>query len=105
MLPIHNRPGFVEELSETEHTELFGEVDALIAEPTGSGELLGGEALADPAQTRTVRGHLLEPAGDRDAAREAYRAAARRTTGTPERRYLEIRAARVAGGAPGRGEA
>ncbi|MET7302286.1 YciI family protein [Embleya sp. NPDC005575] len=55
MLLIHNRPGFVEELSEAERTELFGEVDALMAELTASGELLGGEALADPAQTRTVR--------------------------------------------------
>ncbi|MFJ8739398.1 YciI family protein [Embleya sp. NPDC127516] len=55
MLLIHNRPGFVEELSEAERTELFGGVDALMAELTASGELLGGEALADPAQTRTVR--------------------------------------------------
>ncbi|MEU0939419.1 MULTISPECIES: YciI family protein [unclassified Embleya] len=55
MLLIHNRPGFVEDLSDAERTELFGEVDALMAELTASGELLGGEALADPTQTRTVR--------------------------------------------------
>ena len=40
-----------------------------------------------------VRAHLLESAGDRDAARTAYRRAARRTTSLPEQRYLEARAA------------
>ncbi len=39
-----------------------------------------------------VRGHLHEMAGDRDAAREAYRAAARRTTSVPEQRYLDAKA-------------
>ncbi|TDB78941.1 RNA polymerase sigma factor [Actinomadura sp. KC216] len=42
-----------------------------------------------------VRAHLLEMAGDADAAREAYRQAARITTSLPERRYLESRAARL----------
>jgi predicted RNA polymerase sigma factor len=42
-----------------------------------------------------VRAHLLERAGDLDAARESYRAAARLTTSVPERRYLEAQAARV----------
>ena len=42
-----------------------------------------------------VRAHLLERAGDHDAARAAYRAAARRTTSLPEQRYLESRAARL----------
>jgi predicted RNA polymerase sigma factor len=37
----------------------------------------------------------LEMAGHREAARAGYRAAARRTTSLPERRYLEARAARV----------
>src|SRR5689334_10007851 len=55
MLLIYNRPGFVEELSEAERDALFGEVDAIMKELTESGELLGGEALADPSQTRTVR--------------------------------------------------
>jgi RNA polymerase sigma factor (sigma-70 family) len=40
-----------------------------------------------------VRAHLLERAGSPSAARELYRAAARRTTSLPERRYLESRAA------------
>jgi RNA polymerase sigma factor (sigma-70 family) len=43
-----------------------------------------------------VRAHLLELAGDREAARAGYRTAARRTTSIPERRYLEARAARLA---------
>ncbi|PZG01542.1 YciI family protein [Micromonospora deserti] len=60
MLLIWNRPGFVEELSERERTELFGEVDEIMKKLTESGELIGGQALADPSQTRTVR-----PAGGR----------------------------------------
>ena len=42
-----------------------------------------------------VRAHLLELAGDAAAARDHYRAAARRTTSLPEQRYLEGRAARL----------
>ncbi|GAA3736436.1 YciI family protein [Micromonospora maritima] len=55
MLLIWNRPGFVEELSEAERTAIFGEVDEIMKELTESGELVGGEALAHPSQTRTVR--------------------------------------------------
>ncbi|MEU1685409.1 YciI family protein [Micromonospora sp. NPDC005707] len=55
MLLIWNRPGFVEELSEEERNAIFGEVDVIMKELTESGELVGGEALAHPAQTRTVR--------------------------------------------------
>lgn len=62
MLLIYNRPGFVEELSEQERTELFGEVDALMAELSESGELIGGQALADPSNTRTVRLSAGQPA-------------------------------------------
>jgi predicted RNA polymerase sigma factor len=43
-----------------------------------------------------VRAHLLEMAGDTDAARAGYLEAARLTTSVPERRYLESRAARLA---------
>jgi RNA polymerase sigma factor (sigma-70 family) len=45
-----------------------------------------------------VRAHLLEMAGDIAGAGERYRAAARRTTSIPERRYLESRAARLGDG-------
>lgn len=42
-----------------------------------------------------VRAHLLEMAGDTDAALEHYRAAARLTTNLPEQRYLATKAARL----------
>ena len=45
-----------------------------------------------------VRAHLLEMAGDRAAARDRYRSAARGTTSLPEQRYLEARAARLDAG-------
>ncbi len=53
------------------------------------------ERIARHHRLDAVRGHLLEMAGDREAARAAYRLAARRTTSLPEKRYLEERAARL----------
>jgi RNA polymerase sigma factor (sigma-70 family) len=50
-----------------------------------------------------VRAHLLERAGQHEAAVERYRAAARRTTSAPERRYLEKQAARLTPGESERG--
>ena len=35
--------------------ELMAEVNAIMKELTDSGELVGGEALADPSNTRTIR--------------------------------------------------
>jgi hypothetical protein len=55
MLLIHNQSGYVEALSEADRDALFAEVNAIMKELTESGELLRGEALADPAQTRTVK--------------------------------------------------
>lgn len=52
--------------------------------------------LAGSHRVHAVRAHLLEMAGDRAAALTAYELAARRTTSLPERRYLEVRAARLA---------
>jgi RNA polymerase sigma factor (sigma-70 family) len=54
-------------------------------------------AQADPVlaghhRLEAVRAHLLDLAGEREAAREHYRLAARRTLSLPERRYLESRA-------------
>ena len=43
----------------------------------------------------SVRAHLQEMAGDRDAACAGYQEAARRTTSEPERRHLLTRAARL----------
>jgi RNA polymerase sigma factor (sigma-70 family) len=45
----------------------------------------------------SVRAHLLEKAGDLAGAREHYKLAARITASLAERRYLESRAARLAG--------
>jgi predicted RNA polymerase sigma factor len=54
------------------------------------------EGLEDHHRLDSVRAHLLELAGEDAAAREAYLAAAARTSSEPERRYLEDRAARLA---------
>ncbi|MFG1674047.1 RNA polymerase sigma factor [Micromonospora sp. NPDC049282] len=63
---------------------------ALLAPLGGDDRTAGHHRLA------AVRAHLLELAGDRADARAAYLAAARATTSLPERRYLEVRAARLA---------
>jgi RNA polymerase sigma factor (sigma-70 family) len=59
-------------------------------------DLDGDARIAGHHRLAAVRGHLLEMAGDADAARAAYRLAARRATSLPERRYLDARAARLA---------
>jgi RNA polymerase sigma factor (sigma-70 family) len=46
----------------------------------------------DHYRVDAVRAHLLDMAGEREAARALYRAAAGRTLSEPERRYLESRA-------------
>ncbi|HEY8597863.1 MAG TPA: DUF6596 domain-containing protein [Thermomicrobiales bacterium] len=61
----------------------------LLAALDAEGQLVGNHRLD------AVRAHLLELAGDNAAARDSYRAAARRTTSLPEQRYLETRAARL----------
>ena len=52
-------------------------------------------ALAGHHRVDAVRAHLLELAGDHEAAHDAYRLAARRTLSLAEQRYLESRAARL----------
>ncbi|MGI8332723.1 RNA polymerase sigma factor [Actinomadura scrupuli] len=52
-------------------------------------------ALAEHHRVDAVRAHLLEMAGERDAARVTYLLAARRTLSRPEQRYLESRAAQL----------
>ena len=62
---------------------------AMVHGPRAGLELLAtldaDERLADHHRLDAVRAHLLEMAGDHGAAREGYRAAARRTTSLPER--------------------
>lgn len=55
MLLIHNRPGYVDRLPEADRAELIDQVETIMKELSASGELIRGEALADPSQTRTVR--------------------------------------------------
>ena len=55
MLLIYNNPATYESWSEAERNALFGEVDVIMKELTASGELVGGEALADSSHTKTVR--------------------------------------------------
>jgi hypothetical protein len=55
MLLIYNNPGLLEGLSESERTEVSGDVDSIMAELTESGELVGGDALAHASTAKTVR--------------------------------------------------
>ncbi|MFD0201040.1 MULTISPECIES: RNA polymerase sigma factor [Saccharothrix] len=64
------------------------------------GALAQDERLAGYHRLDATRGHLLEMAGDLDAARACYQRAADRTASPVERRYLESRAAWIAGGGP-----
>jgi RNA polymerase sigma factor (sigma-70 family) len=52
--------------------------------------------LSDHYRLDAVRAHLLERAGDREAAIAHYQRASARTTSTPERHYLLLKAARLA---------
>ena len=56
-------------------------------------------ALAGHHRLDAVRAHLLELAGDTEAAQMHYRLAAERTTSAPERRFLALQAARLNAGA------
>jgi RNA polymerase sigma factor (sigma-70 family) len=60
------------------------------------GKLEADQRIAADHRLHAVRGHLLEKAGDPVAARDAYLAAARRTTNLPQQRYLNAQAARLA---------
>jgi len=74
---------------------------AMVHGPATGLDLLDGlgERLGDHHRLHSVRAHLLEQAGDADAAITEFRAAAARTDNLRERNYLTTRAARL--GAPG----
>ncbi|HEV7758105.1 MAG TPA: sigma-70 family RNA polymerase sigma factor [Acidimicrobiales bacterium] len=61
-------------------------------------ELADDERVAGDHRLHAVRAHLLEMAGDLDAARATYRDAAQRTASIPQQRYLLARAARLSPG-------
>jgi RNA polymerase sigma factor (sigma-70 family) len=72
---------------------------AMVDGPRAGLDLLGAleadERIAEDRRLHAVRAHLLELAGDRAGARDAYLAAARRATNLPQQRYLHARAARL----------
>jgi len=74
LLLIYNNPTSMAAMSKDEQAAIFGEVDTIMGELTASGELVGGQALADPSQTRTVRtvdGTLTTTDGPFAEAKEA----------------------------------
>jgi RNA polymerase sigma factor (sigma-70 family) len=74
---------------------------AMVAGPAAGLDLLreleSDRRLAEHHRLHAARAHLLEMSGDAHGAVASYRAAARRTTSLPERRYLTRRAAALAG--------
>ena len=72
---------------------------AMVYGPRAGLELLeplrSDERLRESHRLDAVRAHLLERAGERDAAVALYRKAAARTTSLPERTYLLTRASRL----------
>ena len=74
---------------------------AMASGPRAGLDLLGAlqddERIAGDHRLHAVRAHLLELAGDRAGARDAFQAAASRTTNLPQQRYLNARAARLTG--------
>jgi RNA polymerase sigma factor (sigma-70 family) len=72
---------------------------AMVRGPQAGLDLLAAldadDRLAGHHRLDAVRAHLLEMAGDLEAARATYRTAARRTTSIPEQRYLDAKAARL----------
>jgi RNA polymerase sigma factor (sigma-70 family) len=61
------------------------------------------QRVAAAHRLHAVRANLLEMAGDRDAARDAYLRAAELTASPPHQRYLNARAARLRPAPPGSG--
>jgi len=73
---------------------------AMVHGPNAGLELIkafdSDERLAASHRLDAVRAHLLEQAGEHEAAVTHYHRAANRTTSTPERNYLLLQAARLA---------
>jgi predicted RNA polymerase sigma factor len=90
--------GLLEQMTRNPIVTLNRAVAAGMAEGPHAGlELLDevDESLAGHYRLDAVRAHLLEMAGETDAAREHYREAANRTPNLAEQRYLVMRAARL----------
>jgi predicted RNA polymerase sigma factor len=90
--------GLLEQVTGNPVVTLNKAVAAAMAEGPDAGlAVLDGvdERLAGHHRLDSVRAHLLELAGNREAALEHYRAAAARTTNLAEQRYLAKQAARL----------
>ena len=55
MLLIYNNPAYLESLPKEDLDAIFNEVDTIMTELRQSGEWVGGEGLAHPSQTKTIR--------------------------------------------------
>jgi RNA polymerase sigma factor (sigma-70 family) len=75
---------------------------AMVHGPRAGLDRLGGldadQRIARDHRLPAVRAHLLDMAGQRAAAREAYLTAASRTSNLPQQRYLHAQAARLTDG-------
>ncbi|MFE2054801.1 RNA polymerase sigma factor [Streptomyces sp. NPDC059446] len=97
-LLVHRSPEPMAELSRAVALAMVQGPEAGLAAVSALEDRLAGHHRLD-----AVRAHLLERAGDHEAAHAAYRRAAGRTLSAPEARYLRMRAARLlppAGGSP-----
>jgi RNA polymerase sigma factor (sigma-70 family) len=93
--------GLLERMSDNPMVSLNRAVAAAMVHGPATGldilEALDADGrLAGHHRLHAARAHLLEMAGDPQAAVESYRAAANRTTSIPERHYLTTRAAQLA---------
>jgi RNA polymerase sigma factor (sigma-70 family) len=91
--------GLLESMTGNPMARLNRAVAAAMAQGPDAGlALLDGldERLGDHHRLHSVRAHLLEQAGDAQAAMAEFRAAAARTTNLREQQYLVTRAARLA---------
>ena len=90
--------GLLEQMTGNPVVTLNRAVAAAMAEGPAAGlavlDAMDG-SLAGHHRLEAIRAHLLEMAGDTDAAFEHYRTAARLTTNLPEQRYLATKAARL----------
>lgn len=55
MIMIYDNAQSREQFTGPDGAGLMAEIDAIMAELTASGEFLGGEALADPTHTKSIR--------------------------------------------------
>jgi predicted RNA polymerase sigma factor len=93
--------GLLQQVTDNPIVTLNRAVAAAMANGPAAGlALLEGveERLAGHYRLDAVRAHLLEMAGDTEAAVANYRRAANRTTSLPEQRYLTAQAARLRAG-------